>query len=125
MAQVRKNDNGSYTVRYRELGGRAGRQREKTFRLRKDAQTFANTVESDKSRGYNFDPSAGRLTFAAYVVEWKSAQVLKPTTRDTYDRHLRNHILPVFGSAPLSSIRQTNVQAWVKGLSDKGLAAST
>src|SRR4051794_27457364 len=125
MATIVRNGAGTYTVRWRELGGRSAQQREKTFRLRREAQAFANTVEADKSRGFNFDPSAGRMTFSAYVREWSAAQVLKPTTWDTYERHLRNHIVPAFGGLALASIRPTRVQGWVRHLSEKGLAPST
>jgi len=37
-----------WRVRYREPGGRAGRQREKSFALKRDALAFAVKVENDK-----------------------------------------------------------------------------
>jgi len=50
----------------------------------------------------------------------------KTGTSDTYELHLRNHIIPVFGRSGLAAIRPTMVQQWVKDLQAiKGLAAST
>jgi integrase len=50
----------------------------------------------------------------------------KTGTVDTYELHLRNHIMPVFGSCGLAAIRPTMVQQWIKDLqSVKGLAPRT
>ena len=50
----------------------------------------------------------------------------KTGTVDTYEGHLRNHIIPIFGKYGLASIRPTMVQQWVKDLQvTKGLAPST
>jgi integrase len=52
----------------------------------------------------------------------------KPGTAETYERHLRNHILPALGDLPggLVAIRPTTVQQWVKDLQAvKGLAPRT
>jgi integrase len=50
----------------------------------------------------------------------------KPGTADTYELHIRNHILPALGDLPLAAIRPTTVQQWVKDLQTvKGLAPRT
>jgi len=50
----------------------------------------------------------------------------KTGTVDTYELHLRNHIMPVFGNYGLAAIRPTMVQQWIKDLqSVKGLAPRT
>jgi integrase len=50
----------------------------------------------------------------------------KTGTSNTYELHLRNHILPAFGDFALAAIRPTAVQQWVKDLQVmKGLAPST
>jgi integrase len=125
MASVTKSPKGRWVVRWREPGGRSAAQREKTFRLRVEAQAFANTVEADKNQGRYADPGRGRLTFGEYAASWMAAQPHRASTADTYNRHLRNHILPAFNNRPLSDIRKTEVQGWVKSLMAKGLAPAT
>ena len=50
----------------------------------------------------------------------------KPGTADTYELHLKNHIVPTLGSLGLAAIRPTTVQQWVKDLqAAKGLAPRT
>lgn len=50
----------------------------------------------------------------------------KTGTSDTYESHLRNHILSVFGKYGLTAIKPTMVQHWVKELqSVTGLAPAT
>lgn len=115
-----------WVVRYREPGGRSGRQREKTIGTRKrDAEAWASRIENQKNEGTYLDPKRGRMTFEEYATEWMSAQVHKVTTADTYRRHLRNHINPVLGRQPLASLKPIQIQRWVKELTAKGLAAST
>jgi integrase len=83
-------------------------------------------VENDKNQGTYIDPGAGKITFKTYAAEWLAAQQHTPTTAETYERHLRNHMNPVFGARPLASVRPTQVQGWVTSLTrDRGLAAST
>jgi integrase len=125
MATVIKNDGGGYTVRYREPGGRAGRQREKTFRLKRDADAFAAKVETAKVTGTYVDISAGRRTFGEYADQWLAGHTVRQSTRDTYGAHLRNSILPRFDRKPLSSVLRSDVMAWVKERADAGSAPST
>jgi integrase len=57
-----------------------------------------------------------------------TSRLHNPGTAETYERHLRNHILPALGDLPggLVAIRPTTVQQWVKDLQAvKGLAPRT
>jgi integrase len=123
MASVNRNGD-RWTVRYREPGGRAASQRERTFSRKADAQAFATKMEHEKLSGTYADPSRARLTFGELWEAWMAAQPHKPATADTYQRHYRNHIQPTFARRPLAAIRKTEVQGWVKGLSAK-LAPAT
>jgi integrase len=130
MATINKTDTGKWVVRYREPGGRSASQRERTFRRRAEAEAFRAKVEHDKLQGLYVDPHAARVTFGQYANEWMRTQPHRASTADTYERHLRRHVLPTFGSRPLGSIRRTEVQGWVKGLREsrdccKPLAPST
>jgi integrase len=68
----------------------------------------------------------GRTPFHNYAPTWMKSRLHKTGTVDTYELHLRNHIMPVFGNYGLAAIRPTMVQQWIKDLqSVKGLAPST
>lgn len=112
----------SWTVRYKNP---EGRQKEKSFPNKPAANAFAVEVESSKNRGTYVDLARGKMTFKEFSKEWMSVQFHKRTTADTYNRHLKNHILPTFGDKTLVGIKPTAIQAWVKSLQYKGLAHST
>lgn len=92
-----------------------GRERARSFARKLDAERFLAGVESDKSRGLYVDPAAGRITMGDYAKQWQAAQVHRALSVDTFDSHLRNHILPTLGQRPLASITRSEVQAFVKG----------
>ncbi len=107
-----------------------GSQRKRTFRKKGDADRFLSTVEADMLRGTYVDLSAGKITFEAYAETWRLAQVHRPSTVAHVETMLRRHAYPVLGARPLSSIRPSEVQAWVKRLSTedgdrKALAPAT
>jgi integrase len=124
MGTVRKAPRtGRWEARYRDP---AGRQRTKTFETKADARVFLGQVDLEQRRGEWVDPQLGRVTLAEWVAEWSATTVdLRPSTRARDDSYLRNHILPVFGSRPLSSITQLEVRGWVSERSASGLAPAT
>jgi len=118
-----------WQVRWRdETGGQCKRN----FPRRKgtDPETCAEAFDAqrtaDQARGDWIDPRIGRTPFAEYAPVWMKSRLHKTDTVDTYEGHLRGHIVPVFGSSGLASIKPTMVQQWVKNLQVvKGLAPST
>jgi hypothetical protein len=50
--------------------------------------------------------------------------VHRESTQEQISTHMRRHVLPHFGHRALSTIRSTDVQAWVRKLTD-ALAPST
>lgn len=101
-----------------------GRECSRTFARKLDADRFLSSVESDKSRGLYLDPDGGRRRFGDYALAWAATQVHRPSTRAKVETHLRRHILPTFADRPLGAVRRSEVQAWVRGLSDE-LAPAT
>lgn len=101
-----------------------GRQRKRSFGRRTDAERFMATVRADVLRGTYIAPDEGRVTFREYAEQWASIQQHRPSTVDSVERHLRRHVLPVLGDRPLGAVRASEVQAFVKGLSDR-LAPTT
>lgn len=101
-----------------------GRQRKRSFVKRSDADRFVTAVAADVMRGTYIAPDEGRVTFGEYAEQWASIQQHRPSTVDSVERHLRRHVLPVLGARPLGAVRASEVQAFVKGLSDR-LAPTT
>ena len=112
-----------YDVRYRTPSGDV---RNKTFATRKDADRFANTVETDKYRGDFVDPRLARITLEEYATKWlKTLPNLRPRTRETYEGHLRLHInSPTgdgieLGQVALGKLTPSLVREWRSQLAPK------
>jgi integrase len=115
MAYVEKRGPRKYRARYR---GPDGRERSRTFETRRDAERFLVSIEHAKSIGGYVDPSAGRRLFGDYARAFARSQVSRPTTAERFEIDLRVHMLPTFEHRQLASIRPSEVQAWVRALSE-------
>lgn len=132
MASIKKRTTTSgehrYDVRYRDPSGRV---RTKTFRRRKDADTFANTTETDKVRGTWIDPTAGRIAFKDYADQWirerttRRSKRLAPRTVQTYRYLLHSRILPTFGTTELAAIKVPQVRTWHSQMVATGYPTAT
>lgn len=112
-----------YRARYRAPDGR---ERSKCFARKIDAERFLSTVESAKLRGDWIDPALGRMTVEDWAHLWLETVrgTLKPKTLAGYESLLRSRIIPTFGRHPLSSLRPSEVQAWITTMDADGLSAS-
>jgi len=117
MASVEKRLREGQTTWLARWRDPAGRQRKRTFPRRVDAERFLTTVEHGILSGAYVDPAAGKVTFGEYAEQWRAGQVHRATTVAHVETMLRRHAYPVLGSRPLSGIRPSEVQAWVKRLS--------
>ena len=126
MAKIRERsaaDGGGYQVRYY---GPDGRRRARTFPRKKDAQNFANTVETDKLRGQWVDPKLAKTPFEDFVAAYlDTLSHLRPSTRLKVEGHLRNYILPTFGKLQIVEIRPSDVRAWITAMLNHGLSPAT
>lgn len=114
MSSITKRPNGKYRARFRDP---AGKEHARHFTRRTDAQQWLASQVHKVTEGTWVDPMAGKRTFGEYAKQWVQAQVhhRDSTTRITKYR-LEKHLIPVFGSRPLTSIQRSDVQAWVKSL---------
>ena len=72
------------------------------------------------------DPAKSRVTVGEWSARWLSDQhQLKPSTHARYEGLVRRHVLPVWGSVPLSGVTHADVSAWAAQLTSQGLAAAT
>jgi integrase len=101
-----------------------GKSRSRTFARRIDAEQYLTNTDHAKLSGAYIDPKAGKTTFGDFARSWQAAQVHRPTTAAAVDSALRNHIFPTFEERAVASIRPSEVQARVKGISGQ-IAPST
>jgi integrase len=113
----------AYDVRLRAPDGRAYKR---TFKTRKEAETFQATEITNQSRGEWVDPRAGKITLEAFATTWIAERPdLRPRTRDLYAWLLGKHVLPHLGSALVGSLRPSDVRTWHANLLKAGVGSVT
>lgn len=126
MASIEKrtrNGQVSWRARYRDP---AGKQRNRSFTRKLDAERFLTTVESSKLVGSYIDPALARLTVGDWSARWLDGQAhLKPSTRERYAGILRQHVAPRWASTRLADVTHSAVQTWVSTLMQQGSAPAT
>lgn len=111
-----------WRARYRDP---SGRERNRSFDRRVDAERYLTTMEAAKLTGTWIDPAAGKVRLEAWSREWlKTKRALKPKTLHGYQGLLRSLILPAFGEWSLASIRRVDLDQWISELQARGLSAS-
>ncbi len=99
-----------YDVRLRDPSGRVYTR---TFRTRRDAETWVARERADRSRGTWVDPRKGNVTLAEWAGEWMAHRSdLRPRTRELYHGLLEHHILPALGDTRLSALRPSHIRSW-------------
>ena len=123
MATITKYQTSSgatlYRVRYRTPENRQTDKR--GFTTKRDAESFAATVEVSKLRGEYVAPTLGRVTVGELGPAWLDRQRghLKPSGFRSYEGVWRCHVEPRWGRTRVSDIRFTDVQAWVSELAGR------
>src|SRR5215471_2128081 len=103
MATIRKNTSSTtgkvtYTVRY----WAEGKDKEKTFKTRREASDFATRTEHDKRTGTYIDPSLSRETFGQAFERMMSTKRLSANSREAYRGSLKH--LQSIVNRPLSAV---------------------
>jgi integrase len=112
----------SWRARYH---GPDGRERNKSFQRKSDAERWLSQQRSFIAHGDWTDPVRGRVSFGEYTLAWLDSRTdLKPKTRHHYQSLLRQHILPTWGRVPLARITFEDLSQWVARLSASGLGPS-
>lgn len=132
MATIRSPLWGSTTPRWRVrwVDG-DGREHNKSFRVKVDAQAFVNTLTADVVRGDYIDPSKSVTEFHVVAEQFMATKVVrKPKTVAGYRSLLETVIYPRWKTIPLKDITYREYSAWLAelsatgGRSGKGLSAS-
>jgi integrase len=125
MAHVQKKTYVSKKTGKRSISWQArfyapdGRQHARRFTRRVDAEAWLCENGAAISKGSWIDPTAGKVSFETYAETWQASQVHRVTTAEQVRLNLNKHILPAFKSRPIGAIRTSEVQSWVKRLSDR------
>jgi integrase len=110
-----------WRARYR---GPDGRERNKSFRRKLDAQRWLADQKVRLSRGEWVDPVALRVPFGAVAAEWFDGTLhLKPRTRSSYRRLLDLRVLPKWEHIPMGKVAG-QLPEWIGELAGSGLSAS-
>jgi len=121
MASISRYEGGRWRARYRTPDGKS---RSRVFDRKLDAQRWLAEVEHRKLSGGYVDPSAGKITFRSYAVDWAARQVWRASTASATAVALAR-AYPVIGDRPIASLRTSDLQALVRKLTDDKKAPAT
>ncbi|MCJ1686209.1 site-specific integrase [Rathayibacter sp. VKM Ac-2927] len=127
MAHVRpveRKSGAAYEVRWREHG----KERQRTFTVKREADRFAMKVEGEQAAGASTEPLAGRgKTFEAVLDASLAARSprLKATTYEGYVLLYKARVVPHFGKQRIAAVTSEHVEKWIAGLIDQGLSTNT
>ena len=105
-----------YVVRYRAPDGK---ERQRWFARRRDAERYRRTVEADLIRGVWIDPRSASVTFRAWASAWLAEPGKRPSAYARDETIVRVHLTPTFGDQPLGSITPADVRRLVVEWSGK------
>jgi hypothetical protein len=103
-----------YRVRFRLPDGSVGT--DSWHPTKAAAEIRCKQVEVEQALDTYIDPARGRITLAEWVTIWEPGHLAGPAKWAAYRSHLRIHILPRFGDAPLNQITRQTVKLFVKQL---------
>ena len=99
-----------YDVRLRDP---AGHGYKRTFRTKREAETFEASQRVDRVRGAWVDPRKSSTTFAEVAVSWLASNPAKRQTSRARDEIVvRVHLLPALGHRPVGSILRPTCRRW-------------
>jgi integrase len=119
MANIARRPDGKWRARYRD---ESGHEHAKHFDRKVDAQRWLDETTAALVTGQYVDPRAGKVTFAGFYAGWAPRQVWESTT--VRAMHLTARSV-TFAEVPLSRLRRSHVEAWIKAMDSKGLAPGT
>ena len=121
MGSVKKRADGVWRARWREVDGT---ERAKHFATQRQAQDYLTEVTADMLRGEYITEADKSVTFGVYADQWRLAQIHRPSTGERTETLIRLY-MGQWDRRTLGSIRPTEVQAWVRSLTDTLAPATT
>lgn len=109
----------AWIVDYADL---TGKRRYKQFKQKKAADAFLTKAQAEVQSGIHVADSQS-ITVAAAAENWlrrARRDDLEPSTIDSYDQHVRLHIVPFLGSRKLSTLTKPDIERFRDQLLDSG-----
>lgn len=113
---LRKLKSGNWQGRY--VDPSTGKQvpLDRTFRLKAEAQDALNQVHAKMYTSQWTDLQRGKVTLREWSELWLASKSIRRKTYESYESHLRVHILPTLGHLKLSAITPEHVRRWYADL---------
>ena len=116
-------------IKYK-VAGESKTYSRKGIPTKREAQQHEAEMKAKLTNASYTPPTAAqrKLTVREYMPEWlerHGSANLRPSTRSSYESHIRNHILPCIGDVPLSQLTPTMLDDMYRQLSEKGLSPSS
>lgn len=118
FGNIRQLPSGRWQATYWHNGGRE--KAPTTFATKKDADLFLAGKQKEISDGTWQRKNEGNQPFAPFALQWlesKKGEQIRQTTFEDYERLIKLHIIPKWGSFSLNSIKHIEVQNWINTLS--------
>jgi hypothetical protein len=113
MISKKETKTGSrYEVRFREPNGK---ERSKTFRTRKEAESYERAQKTMLEKGNWIDVTKSKISLYVYAEQWLSERNLALRSREAYESVLKLHIYPHFGDIELARISPSDVRTGIRG----------
>jgi integrase len=100
-----------YDVKLRDANGR---MYQRTFRTKREAESYQAQEKADQARGAWVDPRGGATPFGDAAQEWLASNPAKrPSCWARDETIIRVHLRPAFGNRPIASVTKRDVQSLV------------
>lgn len=111
MASIAKGENPRkpYTVKYRDD---QRKQREHSFKTKREADDFKITVEHGQRSQLFVDPRAGQVMFCGYAASWIDGLDRAPGTKSTYRSVLNARLRPALAGRTLAQVANDREGIW-------------
>lgn len=114
MATIERREQTPGKVTHRVRWWADGKQRSKSFGRFDEANRFKALLEGDMANGTYVDPKAGKITVASYAGDWiKGVNHLRATSLAQLNNSLFDHVVPHFGSLPITAVTHQAVAGFV------------
>lgn len=103
-------------------GSTTGARNAPSFELKAKAERHWKEVSSSQITGEYVDPRLGQITLASFYRDWSKRQIWVRGTRLGMDRTIAQ---VTFADVPLTELRQSHWEEWVKEMTDRPLKPLT
>src|ERR671913_94358 len=123
---ITRRKDGLYMARYTVQTATGSKRKTIYGKEREDVAEKLADALSNRNKGLVFEGED--QTLSAYLDRWLNGSVkgsVKPSTYESYERMIRNHINPMLGHRKLKNLAPDHVQYFYQSKLDNGLASGT